>query len=206
MDWLEFYAGKAACTAAMRRAGFTAARFDKLYFREGKSNYHDLLHPAGFVPLSLKCVFRALSRPVSRSPRLAIVYIMKGRRGHFLTWFGIKCSTWVAINSGTSRRSICASMGDTSIPSVAEGNKMLERTPKLNPCWMASIGIIRHLSESSFIAGSHLNPTSLQDSMPRGPRHSLPRGVDCGAARKFSDGILSDLGVLSPKGLPALGL
>ena len=53
---------------------------------------------------------------------------MKGRRGQFLTWFGIKCSTWVAINAGTSRRAVCASMGDTSVASVAEGNKMLERT------------------------------------------------------------------------------
>ena len=45
-----------------------------------------------------------------------------------LTWFGIKCSSWVAVNVGTSWRSACASTGDVLKTSVRESNCMLERT------------------------------------------------------------------------------
>lgn len=56
LQWLEFFAGKAACTYAMRRAGYLSARFDKLYFdpacqRKRKSNWHDILTPSGFMSL-----------------------------------------------------------------------------------------------------------------------------------------------------------
>lgn len=57
-EWLEYYAGRAACTTAMRRAGHVAAKFDLLYFDRAKtkkcgknSNYYDLLTPAGFALL-----------------------------------------------------------------------------------------------------------------------------------------------------------
>ncbi len=53
---------------------------------------------------------------------------MKGKPHEFLAWFGIKCSTWVGINAATSLRAACSSVGDTSKPSVLEGNAMLERT------------------------------------------------------------------------------
>lgn len=53
-EWLEYYAGKAACTASMRRAGYTSARFDFLYFdpltpKRSTRNYYDILTPAGFA-------------------------------------------------------------------------------------------------------------------------------------------------------------
>ncbi len=57
-----------------------------------------------------------------------MVYAMKGKRYDFLAWFGIKCSTWVAVNAGTSKRCVCNSIGDLFVASVAQGNKMLERT------------------------------------------------------------------------------
>ena len=53
---------------------------------------------------------------------------MKGRARDFIAWFGIKCSTWVSVNSGTSCRSASSSIGDVSKASVREGNAMLERT------------------------------------------------------------------------------
>ena len=61
-------------------------------------------------------------------PRLAVVYALKGRISDLLAWFGIKCSTWVMVNAGTSHRSICSSIGDLGKASVKEGNRMLERT------------------------------------------------------------------------------
>ena len=53
-QWIEYYAGKAACTYAMRRAGYSAARFDKLYFdpqcqRRRRNNFYDLNTPCGFA-------------------------------------------------------------------------------------------------------------------------------------------------------------
>ena len=61
-QWIEFYAGKAACTYAMRRAGYRAARFDKLYFdpqcqKRRKSNFYDLNTPSGFAFLGSTSVF-----------------------------------------------------------------------------------------------------------------------------------------------------
>jgi len=53
-QWIEYYAGKAACTYAMLRAGYCAARFDKLYFdpqcqRRRRNNFYDLNTPCGFA-------------------------------------------------------------------------------------------------------------------------------------------------------------
>lgn len=58
LEWLEFYAGKAACTTAMRAAGYMGARFDLMYFspecrKKRKNNFYDLLTPAGFALLGL---------------------------------------------------------------------------------------------------------------------------------------------------------
>ena len=60
--------------------------------------------------------------------RLAVVYAMKGKANNFLAWFGIKCSSWVAVNAGTSKRTICSSTGDRAMKSVREANQLLERT------------------------------------------------------------------------------
>ena len=149
LQWLEFFAGKAACTYAMRRAGYLSARFDKLYFdpackRKRKSNWHDILTPAGFMSLGWILPEICLSVHVvdvanwpyetfSAQLSLAIVFILKGKKTDFLAWFGIKCSTWVSINQGTSMRSICSSVGDGRKPSVAEGNSMLERRIYVDP-------------------------------------------------------------------------
>jgi len=52
---------------------------------------------------------------------------MKGHFYDFLSWFGVKCSSFVSINAGTSKRSKCNSIG-LPCPSVTESNMMLERT------------------------------------------------------------------------------
>ena len=62
-QWLEFFAGTAACTHAMRDAGFRGARFDKMYCKDHKkhgrkTNWMDILTPSGFVLLG--CIFFAI--------------------------------------------------------------------------------------------------------------------------------------------------
>ena len=53
-QWLEFFSGKARCTEEMRKAGFTAAKFDKMYLKDPKTfgrktNWMDLTTPSGFA-------------------------------------------------------------------------------------------------------------------------------------------------------------
>ena len=56
------------------------------------------------------------------------MFLLKCIPGSFAVWMGIKCSSWTAINAGTSKRSYCASLGDPTKPSVLDGNMMMERT------------------------------------------------------------------------------
>ena len=52
-DWLEFFAGRANATHAVRLRGGIGARFDLEYWCPGKagsSNYHDITSPSGFWP------------------------------------------------------------------------------------------------------------------------------------------------------------
>ena len=60
-------------------------------------------------------------------PRLAVACILKCRRGRFLAMFAIKCASWTSINSGTSKRSACSSVGHVEYASVQESNSLLER-------------------------------------------------------------------------------
>lgn len=109
-DWLEFFAGHAACTAWVRLRGFRGCKFDLKYADKANghsSNYMDINSHSGFV--------------------LAIIFLLKGRPANFIAWFGIKCSSWTRINVGTSSRSACCSSGDTSQASVMDSNRMLER-------------------------------------------------------------------------------
>ena len=59
----------------------------------------------------------------NRHPRSALAVIMRGDSVEgWLAHFGLKCSTWTAVNAGTSGRSACSSIGNTDHPSVREGN------------------------------------------------------------------------------------
>ena len=56
LDFIEFYAGKAACTTAARKAGRRAVKFDIGYFdrkmhKNLKSNFYDVLSDSGFTQL-----------------------------------------------------------------------------------------------------------------------------------------------------------
>lgn len=81
-----------------------------------------------FTPISSHILPHPCSELLRLGSRLAVVYALKGRVSDLLSWLGIKCSTWVMVNAGTSCRPICSSVGDLAKASVQEGNRMLERT------------------------------------------------------------------------------
>ncbi|CAL1135641.1 unnamed protein product [Cladocopium goreaui] len=96
-----------------RLQGFKGCKFDLKYNSNNrvpprKSNYMDVNSPSGFV--------------------LCIIFLLKGRAHDFLSWFGIKCSSWTQMNVGTSSRvsrvhwSMGAFGGETAKPQYAYSN------------------------------------------------------------------------------------
>ena len=63
----------------------------------------------------------------SLHPRLAVASILKCAPQRFLAMFAIKCASWTGINQGTSKRSMCTSIGYDEYESVFASNAMLER-------------------------------------------------------------------------------
>lgn len=54
-QWIEYFAGRARATLAMRAAGYRCARLDISYFPEELNlgnNYFDILSPSGFACIS----------------------------------------------------------------------------------------------------------------------------------------------------------
>ena len=65
----------------------------------------------------------------TQPPRLGIMAVLRGDISEgFLTHAGLKCSSWVPVNRGTSSRAACCSIGDMSQPSVVSSNCMTSRT------------------------------------------------------------------------------
>ena len=61
--------------------------------------------------------------------RIALSVMLRGDEE--LGWpahFGLKCSSWITVNSGTSSRSACSSIGNTEFRSVREGNCLASRS------------------------------------------------------------------------------
>ena len=59
--------------------------------------------------------------------RLILYSILHCRWGDLLALVGLLCSTWVAVNSGTSQRDVLTPMGHPEFPSVQCGNQMVSR-------------------------------------------------------------------------------
>ena len=140
--FLEFYAGNSALTRCARRKGKVSARFDIKYHtgsgkagRKKRTNFMDLLTPSGFLFLVFVNFVSDYGACKNQPPiisawlhiRLAIVFILKGKPG-FLAWFAIKCSSFVAVNAGTSGRTACSPVGFLEHVSVRIANTLLERT------------------------------------------------------------------------------
>ena len=85
---------------------------------------------------NLKLVFRSVIAKlmvysVSDSPallRLALLLVLEGKLDELFLLSGVKCSSWVQINSGTSRRSYSNPMGDPTQESVRIANAMVSRS------------------------------------------------------------------------------
>ena len=154
VDWIEFFAGKAEATRMMRKAGLVGLRLDLLYNEDvpsGKQNFMDICTAAGFAFLGSMsvvhavvqraaclehaCITAAVVIPrqwgclavfivVLPHLRLGIASILLCKEDKFLVHFGLKCSTWTAVNQGTSSRCCCAATGNTEYESVRQGNLM----------------------------------------------------------------------------------
>ena len=59
--------------------------------------------------------------------RLAVLIALSGSPSGALVALGVECSTFVAINKGTSRRDAFNPWGDPSRPSVEQANKATSR-------------------------------------------------------------------------------
>ena len=59
--------------------------------------------------------------------RLAILSVLESAGDELICLMGIKCSSWVGVNVGTSQRSVLNPMGWVEAPSVASANKMVSR-------------------------------------------------------------------------------
>ena len=62
-------------------------------------------------------------------PRTALAIMLRGDSVNgWLAHFGLKCSSWTAVNSGTSGRSPCTAIGNTDYKSVRDGNCLGSRS------------------------------------------------------------------------------
>ena len=129
-----------------RCSDYRSARLDLLYMKpeEGHTNPMDLTTDSGFVclvwmksRLQMRFCLLLLFRvgPSSKTSawvywfwfvdlhRTALATILRGdvRQGWLSLW-ALKCSSWTAVNAGTSGRSPCSSIGNTEYASVRDGN------------------------------------------------------------------------------------
>ena len=65
-------------------------------------------------------------------PRLACMLCLQAEYGKALLVLGTVCSTWVAVNSGTSGRTAATPDGCLEVPSVVAANQMVARTLHCN--------------------------------------------------------------------------
>ena len=80
------------------------------------------------IHLKLRIHWAMFQLPLPRPlPRLCI-HALISTTEKFLACFAVKCSSWSAINQGTSRRAPCASLGLAGYPSVDSANTMASRT------------------------------------------------------------------------------
>ncbi|CAL1134470.1 unnamed protein product [Cladocopium goreaui] len=107
----EFFAGNANLSKCARASGLTTASFDILFDaqkpgRSYGSNSMDILSDSGFA----LCLHSLLCSAEE-----------------FLATFAIKCSSWSAVNRGTSFRTPCTSIGYEEYESVYTSNTMAGR-------------------------------------------------------------------------------
>lgn len=110
LDAVEFFAGGAAISRALRRAQLTCFSYDiKL-----QPLLHDMNSPSGWA--------------------FALSLILRTSPGG-LIWFGIVCSSWVWMSRGSTGRDEINVLGSASSPAAVSGNLMVSRVMALY--WVA---------------------------------------------------------------------
>lgn len=77
--------------------------------------------------LSTYISFQAYSLVLCQRPRLAILCLLRAKLGDFAAHYAMKCSSFCAMNRGTSKRTACSSTGFTEYASVRVSNMLGER-------------------------------------------------------------------------------
>ena len=142
-EYLEFFAGKGNLHRCMRAAKCKSCRFDitdSSRKPHRKSNFMDLMHSSECLSwthtvhggrLFVDCFLAALPATFASTRvvqlRLAILYILRAKPSA-LCHFELKCSSFVGMSKGTSRRRANSSIGYLGHPSVKYSNFFLERT------------------------------------------------------------------------------
>lgn len=88
--------------------------------------------------------------------RLAIKLCLHGRLGEALYVVAVVCSSWSAVNKGTSQRDVLTPLGDPSITGVRAGNQMVSRLESLGfastrACFKERDNILYELHSITFL-------------------------------------------------------
>ncbi|CAK9074833.1 unnamed protein product, partial [Durusdinium trenchii] len=105
LRYLEFFAGKGEVFTAVK-AEHTAVAVD-LEYLSGVGHAMDINSDSGLA--------------------LAIWLVLNCREDSFVVLFATCCSSWVHINSGTSKRSLLLPEGATQLDYIVNSNKMVAR-------------------------------------------------------------------------------
>ena len=135
-DILEAFAGTARIARLARALGLEACALDLNYDsanNKSKANAMDMNTDAGFLflggmqsplgehPSPQSCLYELAK------PRLHCLLVMHGKIGEALGILRVPCSTWVAVNRGTSWRTVFNALGNLCCMSVYKANKCTAR-------------------------------------------------------------------------------
>ena len=87
--------------------------------------------------------------------RLAVMLILRGELDGLVGSLACVCSSYVPVNSGTSKRDLLCAMGDDNVVSVRKSNKMTSRwdvrTTFLSPPWFYACACLLYIHACMYI-------------------------------------------------------
>ena len=159
---IDFFSGKGRISRLAAKAKFSVAAYEILHDltvskrrrrnrRFPRRSFMDINGEAGIVFFGtnsasffgLHFLWYDSSIPPQHSPksvvrllppRLAVILLLQAPFGALVTFLGPVCSSWVAINAGTSQRTLLTPGGNGGFPSVQRSNKMACRMGFPNGC------------------------------------------------------------------------
>ena len=115
------------------------------------------------------CVYIPTSPDSHMQPRLAIWLILNARENAFFALFATCCSSWVHINSGTSRRSLLLPEGHTELDYILNSNCMVSRIFGLYTFFWQPMGYMFQWSGMLLHACRHMQ----QDCLTPTPKETV---------------------------------